>query len=368
MTDRLTSTLHERADAEQFAVPDVEALVRAGDRRVRRRRTALAAGGAALAVVAGVALGQALPGRGEAPQPAPAPEQVDIYPVQERDLPPMVVVGGDVAWVDGVTEKLRAPADELVRTSVGWVYASYEGVFSRTDTGTRRVPGVTGDLLVSDEDGVLVGVYDLHEGGAVLRVLDQRTDELRVVVDDLPEESGVLALDGDRIYWYDTAGTWVQDLSTGEREPAPEGLSSVEAGTIVSNPGADQGFTTAIETRDGVERGLEWSGDVGALSPDGAWYASDDAVGFPGAPGAVLVETGRRVRLQTGTERGDLVLINGWLDATTLQVGISPMAEAEPNRLLTCTVPDGRCEVVLADVLSVVPGAQFRQFVGPAAP
>lgn len=378
MTDRLTSTLHERADGVQFDVPDVDALVGAGERRLRRRRTAVT-GAAALAVVAAIGVAGVLrpDGGGGEPVPAPAPDQVDTYPVQQRDLPPMVVVGGDVAWVDGRTERLRAPADDLVRTSIGWVYTSYDGVFSRTESGTQRLPGVTGDLVVSDEDGVLVALYDLEPDGAVIRVLDQRTGEVRTVLEDLPRESGVVALDGDRLYGYDRGGPWVIDLGTGQRGTAPYGVSAVERATVVRNPDVTEGDpyedTTVVETPDGQVRGLGWSGDVGALSPDGAWYASDDLIdpddvlrGYDVA-GAVAVTTGEQVRLRTGAEPGDLVMVNGWLDDTTLQVGVVPEDESTPTRLITCSVPSGACTVVLDDVLSVVPGAQFRLFVGPAS-
>ena len=35
MTDKLKQLLHERTDAVDFAMPDVDALTRAGDRRLR---------------------------------------------------------------------------------------------------------------------------------------------------------------------------------------------------------------------------------------------------------------------------------------------------------------------------------------------
>ena len=98
MTDSLNTLLHSQADGVDFAAPDVEALVRAGDRRVRRRRTAVAAvaaGVAATAVVAVVLASQVLPGsRQTAPEPAGP-----TYPVQVRDEQPMFTIGSLV--VDG---------------------------------------------------------------------------------------------------------------------------------------------------------------------------------------------------------------------------------------------------------------------------
>jgi len=71
MTEKLKNLLHERAAAVDFAVPDVDSLTRAGDRRRRRRTAAIVAGSVAvLAVVGGaVALPQLVGGDGS-PEPA----------------------------------------------------------------------------------------------------------------------------------------------------------------------------------------------------------------------------------------------------------------------------------------------------------
>lgn len=50
MTDDLTTLLHRCADAGDFTVPDLDAIVATGDRRVRRRRAGLAGVLAAAAV------------------------------------------------------------------------------------------------------------------------------------------------------------------------------------------------------------------------------------------------------------------------------------------------------------------------------
>ena len=57
MTDKLKSLLHEQVETVDFAVPDVAALTRAGDRRVRRRR-GLVGGVAALALAGTLAASQ----------------------------------------------------------------------------------------------------------------------------------------------------------------------------------------------------------------------------------------------------------------------------------------------------------------------
>ncbi|MDQ4055766.1 MAG: hypothetical protein M3237_24165, partial [Actinomycetota bacterium] len=57
MTEKLKTLLHDQASAAEFAAPDLDHLVRRGDRTVRRRRGAT--GAAAVLVTAG-AVGVAL--------------------------------------------------------------------------------------------------------------------------------------------------------------------------------------------------------------------------------------------------------------------------------------------------------------------
>jgi hypothetical protein len=54
MTEQLKTLMHQQADSVDFTVPDLDAMVRTGDRRRRTRR--LGAAGAVAATVAGVAL------------------------------------------------------------------------------------------------------------------------------------------------------------------------------------------------------------------------------------------------------------------------------------------------------------------------
>ena len=344
MTEKLTTLLHDRADAVDFAAPDVDALVRSGDRRVRRRRTALAAGVAAVAVVAAGALAQVLPGSDDsAPDPAEP-----VYPVQVREEQPIFTIGSLVVEGDRRV-RMEHPVDSLVRTRAGWVYLSDDDVYSYVDGVTTRLSEGPSFLVTSDEDGVLAAWQEDSGAQARIAVVDLRTGDLTRLE---PQGAGrnsveLNDLDGDRVYWRDVRGSVVTDLATGEQSVLDEQVVvDVENGVVASMP--DDSLGTRLTTPGGAVD-LD-SGDVGVLSPDGAWYASEGIGFFQDRPGVADTTTGRVVRLVTGAEPGDLEVPSGWLDATTVAVALIAEADGDPDRLLTCQVPSGACTVAVDDV------------------
>ena len=78
MTGQLRSTLHDRAADLEIWDADLSSIVRDGNRRLRRRRTALVSGVAALALVAG---GTALGLRDRHATAEPAPSDTTTKPI-----------------------------------------------------------------------------------------------------------------------------------------------------------------------------------------------------------------------------------------------------------------------------------------------
>ena len=154
-------------------------------------------------------------------------------------------------------------------------------------------------------------------------------------------------VDGDVVYWRDDRGTVAHDLRTGDEQVLDQSfVMDVEDGVIAWS--GDDGTAVTTPTGTVVLEG----GDVGALSPDGAWYAADDVVGFFGRPGFADTRTGRATRFDLGAADDDVAVVAGWLDATTVSVALIADADRAPDRLLTCTVPDGSCTTVVEDVSS----------------
>ncbi len=347
MTGNLNTLLHDQADGVDFADPDVEALVRAGDRRVRRRRTVVAAGVAAAAVVAVTVVSQVLPGGRQAvPEPAGP-----TYPVEVRDEQPMFTIGSLV--VDGDRRvRMERSVDSLVRTQLGWVYRSGTRIYSYVDGVTVRLGGRATGALASDPDGVLAAWEEVSAGTTRIAVVDLRSGEVTrpdVEVDgvrtDSSSELELHDVDGDVVYWRDDRGGVAHDLATGDQRLLDESdVMDVENGVI-----AWSGAPATQVTSPSGTVALE-GGDVGVLSPDGAWYAADDVVGFFGRPGFADTRTGRATPFDTGADRDDIVEVAGWLTATTVSVALIAEADDAPDRLLTCTVPDGSCSQVVDDV------------------
>ena len=261
--------------------------------------------------------------------------------------------------------------DSLVRTRVGWLYRSGTDVYSHVDGTSQRLnqAGSSSFLLASDQDGVLAAWQEDLGDRTWISVVDLRSGEVTRIepdADGVNPGRGVEVelndVDGDVVYFRDDRGTVAHDLGTGEdRVVDLDYVHDVENGVVASMP---DDVTGTLLTTPGGDVEIE-SGDVGVLSPDGAWYASDGIGFFGERVGVADTATGEVVRFDTGAARGDAVIVTGWLDATTLAVALLAEADGDPDRLLTCQVPSGDCTTVVEDVdaLSAVRGVG-RTFPG----
>ncbi len=348
MTEKLKNLLHDRAAAVDFAVPDVESLTRAGDRRRRRRTAGIVAGGVAvLAVVGGgLALPQLVGDDASSPQPATSATQTPALSwVMGQTLYAPDLADGQV----DLGHEVRA----YVRTRVGFVFADPDGtVWSWTDGSETRVGSTDAKdpHLVSDTEGALAGWLGTDGGHPSYVVLDQATGDT-TTYDEQPAGAGdpagpgsspyFYAIDGRTAYWRDARGAVATDLDTGDAtvvDPRADGdvdISAAEDGLIAFT--SDR-HGTSIGTTPANARELKYSfGGPGAFSPDGRWFTED-----ADEPKVYDSRTGTKVELDL---QYNFASGYGWLDDSTLLL-LGQDGWRDKVELLSCTLPDGSCTTV----------------------
>ena len=330
MTEQLKTLMHQQADSVDFAVPDLDAMVRTGDRRRRTRR--LAAVGAVAATVAGVALVATTlaPGQRAVEPAGPAAPAVPL------------------SWVDGSTLHLGDRVVELdfrprayVRTKEGYVFSDREGrVWSWADGDVREVgrTDATSPHLVSDEESDLAGWFDPVEGSYA--VVDQRPNGYVRYHQAPPrsEPEDFVAIDAGTAYWTADAGLVAFDLETGRSTPLEVDGTFADVEDDLFAVRTDAGIS--VRTVSGEEPRLldGFYGELGSFSPDARWFAND-----ADEPQVYDLVAGERVELDvagrafaTGYE---------WLGEQSLAV-IAAQHDGAVVELLVCEVPSGDCEVV----------------------
>jgi hypothetical protein len=336
MTD-LPTLLHERADRAHLAPIDLDAVVRTGDRRVRRRR--LATYGGALAV-AGAVGGAALLGGGGG-----SPRAVDpASPVPSASA-------GDASWFldgrlhhDGTSTDLGLDVVTYVRTSVGFVLVDTDDVvWSWTGRGEPERVGTAAEAsprLAGDPQGTVAAWIQVRGSERSVTMVDQATgttSELRGAGDG---DAAVTAVDGDRVWWRQDGQSLSWSRTQGE-VPVPPGTTvlAAAAGRIVYL--RDDRVLTALGTAPGDDDVVldDSYHDVGALSPDGAlWSADADEVGVVRTSDGEPVPLDLDAAFSTGYE---------WLDEDTLVVlagdGDPDDGGSMTARILVCEVPGGSC-------------------------
>jgi hypothetical protein len=349
MTEKLKSLLHEQAETVDFAVPDVAALTRAGDRRVRRRR-ALVGGVAALAVAGALAATRIAGG--------PAAESTPVVSDPVPQPAQVTWATGHVLHVGDRTIDVEVGVKAFVRTSAGFVVADPGGVVHSVVDGKVSVVGRTDAKhphLVSDPADTLAGWVELDDDRPGFVVLDQTTGDTTRNDDATQPGMGLLAdeqdpayfyaISGGEAYWRDLRGAVEVDLATGDARVVDAAAANgfdildVEDGVIAFNA-ADDGTALGPTRRDAVML-PKVDGSMGTLSPGADYYSSD-----ADEPQVYDARTGEQVALDlryafaTGYE---------WLDGHRLAV-LAQKTGRSPVQLLTCVVPAGTCDVSVNDL------------------
>ncbi|KRE96068.1 hypothetical protein ASG76_03195 [Nocardioides sp. Soil774] len=337
MTGLLTDLMRERADHLDAPYLDLTAITRTGERRVRRRRTALV-GGAATAAALTVLVLPALGGEG----PAPA-----------RDLAAdgTTAVPSPLAWISGSTlHRVGRPDTDLGVDVRAWVWVGDDIAFTDAE---RRVRLWSGDALdvVGRSAAVPQDKQELFSDGTLVawlgadgawQALDTTTGELTSdgagPYRSDPTRSQVTAIDGSVVYGLDARGVVAWDTTAGRVDVVDRDAARVvidaEGGVLLRATGDGDARV------EGGGRNLAVTVDSFAnLSADGAHVvAESDDVG-------VLLDTttGERLTLDTGFGWS---LPFQWVDDDTVAVlaftGARTDAVDHPF-LVACTVADGAC-------------------------
>lgn len=347
MTEKLATLLHEAADRD-FAAPDVGAIVRTGDKKVRRRRVTTGLAGVAALAVVGAGIG--LITGGDDGVDAAAPSFTD-----------------SVTWATGST--LHSPDGSVdlghrirsyVRTTAGFAFADNDGVVRSYVDGEVTEIGRTSEKyprLVGDTDGTGVGWVDYSGKRPAFVVRDLTTGE--VVRSDDHTEPGMdevegrnpanfYALDGRTAYWRDLRGAVAVDLDTGDArviDPKDRDAWSVAGAEdgLVARPqfaAGDDDDVAGLRIEDGAGEDVAFLedafGDIAYLSPDVRWVSIEGD-----QPEVYDVRTSERVPIDLAG-RSYFGVGYEWIDEDTMVV-LAARTETSPAEILTCRLPTGAC-------------------------
>lgn len=343
MNEILKDLMTERAGALPSPELDLAALTRAGDRRVRRRRTAFVGSVAALALAGGVALATLLPGddgRGDQGRVA-----VDGSSASPQPL----------SWATGTTVHRAGMADLDLGVEIrAWLWVGEDIAFTddqrRVLLWTGDAPdvlGATGPYEYDDTEPEIVtdrlrlGWLDREAG---FLVHDTRSGEREVLslepTDSADIRPHLTALDGSTAYGVDGRGVFAWDTASGAVEvldtDPTRAVIDAEDGVLLRKLDGQ-----GVVARDGREISFPLD-SFANLSPDGAVVTaeSDDE--------GILVDTatGEPIAYDTGR---DWAIPFQWLDDDTVAVLAMDIVEgdgedARDMALTTCEVSTGTCD------------------------
>lgn len=329
MTEKLKTLMDESSDL-QFATPDLDRIVRAGDRTVRRRR--LVTGAAGLAAAAVVATGAVALAGGDGGGTSTDPANAPTGPVAEW-------ASGTVLHTQTGPVDLGHPIRAYVRTSAGYVAADDRGtVWSIVDGEVDQVGETSADhpRLVGDDDVPEAAWVDPSNGRYI--AYDQRHRQVIIL---RAARGDVVAIDARRLY-VDEDGT-DRVLAIGE---GPEAVLDPPAAHS-SFLGWEDGVAVWWSDHEGQSEYLvgrtemdpvvipDVRGDMAVLSPDARWVSLD-----ADEPRVFDTSTGEQVQMDV--DGREFATGYAWVDDDTLLM-IAGRTTDGPIELLVCTVPDGTC-------------------------
>jgi len=346
MTEKLKSLMDEEAGMQDFATPDLDAIVRDGDRTVRRRRTVVAALAVAAVTVGGVVLLGGGPGAENA--------QVADTPADSQG---MSWATGSVIHTPTSKIEVGRPVRAYVRTAAGFVTVDDQGrVWSVVGRETTEVGAMTPSslYLTSDPEDSLAAWLEQEPGGEWSWVVfDQALGRRLATFEEgkAPDIVGVVVALDDRTLYVSEDGDYVSiDVDDGTDAvvdpPARAAqLLSVEDGAFAwADPGDDDGESEYILGSAEAEavRIPAVQGHLAWFSPDARWITFD-----ADEPRVFDAGTGEQVEIDID---GRIFGVGyEWLDKDSLAV-MASRGENGPIEMLVCEVPEGTCDVVVPDL------------------
>lgn len=358
MTGTLKDLLTERADTETTPHIDVDAIVRAGDSRIRRRRVAAGAGAAVVAAAVALAVptvvDSSAPDRTRSVQPAAAE-------FGERRV--TYAVGSTIHYGDRVIDVSPHKVETLVQTDDGFVFTERSGeIFFTNGAADAEQIGFSGQpygrQLAADDSGSYVGWVDTRPRLAEFVVYDtsSRSELVRTSEGNTPTDEQVgefelpmiQAVDGDNAYWHSSDGITAWDLRTNTATViAPranyEWLQDVAAGQLARMTANTQG---TVVNADPAATAPVFDGSFADLSPAAKYIytdVDDEAKVFD-------VQTAEE---QTPSHAGyPFILLSQWLDddrfvVVAIKAGNN---ESDPLDLLTCSISSAKCTVAATEI------------------
>jgi hypothetical protein len=363
MTGDLRTTLNTRADALDTWDVDLDAIVRAGDRRLRRRRAALAGGVAGvLAAVVGMS---ALVAHDHISRPLPA----------DQDAKPLTYAVGSVIHTGTGPVDVGIKVESMVQTTHGFVFSGPDQkVYEEEDGDVQQIGHLANSHthLVVGDDGLVTGWWD----GSRIQTWPGRNGRTNsfAVADHWSAESppSVRAISDAHLWFWNGQKTaiaevepftssmvWfvsgagqastIQDVSgnaalvrAGHEGPGHEGVGLAVIGTDLQAAGG-------VTWPDGVSptTAQPQVRDIssGHLAPDGRHWFTQDNDEFAVFDSA----TGQR---QDPAHPGfAFAAPYQWLGNDTMAVlALKGMSDHESISLLTCHVSTNDCEVTAEDI------------------
>ena len=350
MTGLLKHTLETRADELGPLPLDLDAVLREGDRRVRRRRTALIGGGAALAVAAS-ATAYAVVARPSAP---PATQVAD-----DPASAALVYAVGTTLHDGARTADLGVHPVSMVPTAWGVVFADADRqVYAWDGSGDPRrigfVPGIDSRLVASDDGSVVAWT----QGGdlEVLRDGAQRPDQVPLTPPATDELTYVGALTDTDVWVWDGRGIVRVDVATGASHVVARGgdrqqVQSAGGGSLlVRYPSGEDGgpsMDVVPDSWDGTGHPVVAGFSTGTLAPDGRHWFSQDADQF------AVIDSATGERTDMPYDGFAFAAPYRWVDGDTIEA-LAMKRTADPRTesisVLRCTLSTTSCEVAASDL------------------
>jgi WD40 repeat protein len=361
MNTTLKDMMASRADAAPEPHIDIEAVVRSGQRRVRRHR-ALGGVAAGAAVVVAAVVASALHLNSDEPRFAGS----GGFEVREVTYAENSTIHYGEQAID-VPHEVRS----FTQTEDGFVSVDADDTIYFTDGHDTEAIGHAGayTLLRTDDSGSYVAwveiddgelpevvVYDTSIGAEILRTSDGNGDGPGYLSDY--DEPSIDAIDGDTVYVRNAEGVVAIDITSHESsvliEPDDDALlGDVANGSVALSLSLSGGGITVSPAADGANIRFPKL-DGGELSPDGtvlAAYAGDGRLRM------VNVATKSDVTPELGDY--ERVSVVQWIDDSTLTAYATPGRDG-PADLLRCSLSSGTCIVAVPSVPDLWGVGDFR--------